>query len=83
MSKEALTVTIDANEVEQLLLQGFFGVYSLEEALQLRRSRGFRTMGLPYEDEPSITKHFAHFLQQAHYLEKGKGLIIFCLMAEH
>lgn len=72
--KGSIGVTIKREEVENLLLNGFFGLYSLEEALQLRRSRGFRTMGLPYEDEPSITKHLAHFLQQAHYLDKGKGI---------
>lgn len=72
--KGSVAVAIQRKEVEDLLLNGFFGFYSLQEALQLRRSRGFRTMGLPYEDEPSITKHLAHFLQQSRYLEKGKGV---------
>lgn len=72
--KGSLTMTVTRKEVEDLLLNGFFGVYPLEEALQLRRSRGFRTMGLPYEDEPSITKHLAHFLQQAHYFENNKKI---------
>jgi molecular chaperone DnaK (HSP70) len=72
--KGSLVITVKRQEVEELLLNGFFGFYPLQEALQLRRSRGFRTMGLPYEDEPSITKHLAHFLQQAHYLEKNKGI---------
>jgi molecular chaperone DnaK (HSP70) len=69
----SLTVSIQKREVEDLLLKGFFGQYELEEALQLRKSRGFRTMGLPYEDEPSITKHMAHFLQQAGYVKEKKG----------
>lgn len=72
--KGSVAVTIQRAEIEQLLLKGFFETYPLQEALQLRRSRGFRTMGLPYEDEPSITKHLAHFLQQARYLDKGKGI---------
>lgn len=72
--KGSIAVKIEQEEIERLLLNGFFGLYPLQEALQLRRSRGFRTMGLPYEDEPSITKHLAHFLQQAHYLDKGKGI---------
>jgi molecular chaperone DnaK (HSP70) len=72
--KGSVAVTIKREEIEKLLLSGFFGLYPLEEALQLRRSRGFRTMGLPYEDEPSITKHLAHFLRQARYLDKGKGI---------
>lgn len=72
--KGGLTVSVKRKEVEDLLLNGFFGFYPLEEALKLQRSRGFRTMGLPYEDEPSITKHMAHFLKQAHYLEQGKSI---------
>ena len=70
--KGSISVTICREEVENLLLKGFFAYHPLPEALQLRRSRGFRTMGLPYEDEPLITKHLAHFLQQAYYLDKGK-----------
>lgn len=72
--KGSISTSLTRTEAEQLLLQGFFGVYSLEEALKLRRSRGFRTMGLPYEDEPSITKHLAYFLQQSQVIEKKKGI---------
>jgi molecular chaperone DnaK (HSP70) len=72
--KGSLAVTITRQEIENLLLKGFFGLYPLPEALQLIHSRGFRTMGLPYEDEPSMTKHLAHFLQQAHYFDSGKGI---------
>ena len=63
--KGSLTVQIKREEVEKLLLDGFFRQYSLEEALKLRKSSGFRTMGLPYEEEPSITKHVAAFLKKA------------------
>ncbi len=70
----SFSTTIQRKEIESLLLEGFFGYFPLSEALQLRRSRGFRTMGLPYEDEPSITKHLAHFLQQAGRLGTGKGI---------
>lgn len=72
--KGSVSMTICRSEMENLLLNGFFGRYSLQEALQLSRSRGFRSMGLPYEDDPSITKHLAVFLKQAHLLEKGKGV---------
>lgn len=72
--KGSLAITVKREEIEHFLLSGFFGLYPLQEALQLRRSRGFRSMGLPYEDEPSITKHLAHFLQQSHQLEKHRGI---------
>lgn len=75
--KSSITATIQRNELEDLLLQGFFHQYDLQEALQHKKHRGFRTMGLPYEDEPSITKHLARFLQQAHYLDKGVDYILF------
>lgn len=59
------TVAIELNkqEVQKLLLEGFFGQYAWQDALQVRKAAGFRTMGLPYEDEPSITKHLANFLK--------------------
>lgn len=70
----SLTTSIQRKELEDFLLHGFFGQYDQEEALELRKSRGFRTMGLPYEDEPSITKHLAHFLQQAGCLNSGQSI---------
>ncbi len=72
--KGSLSLKIKREEVEDLLLDGFFKIYPLQEALQLKSSRGFRTMGLPYVDEPSITKHLAHFLQQSRCLENNKGI---------
>lgn len=61
----SLSTEITQEELHALLLKGFFGSYSWEEAVHLKRSSGLRTMGLPYEEEPSITKHLAHFLNQA------------------
>lgn len=72
--KGSLSVVVSRREVEALLSPGFFGLYPLDEASQICRSRGFRSLGLPYEDEPSITKHLARFLKQAGQLEKGKGV---------
>ena len=72
--KGSLAVSVTRKEIESLLLGGFFGQYPLPEALRLKASRGFRTMGLPYEDEASITKHLAHFLKQANHLDPSKGI---------
>ncbi len=55
---------ISYSELSKILLDGFFGQYTWEEALQLRKTSGFRAMGLPYEDEPSITKQLARFIAQ-------------------
>lgn len=75
--KGSITIAIHKEEMERILLDGFFGQYSLQEALQMHQSRGFRTVGLPYEDEPSITKHLARFLKQARCLDKGVDYILF------
>jgi molecular chaperone DnaK (HSP70) len=56
----ALEITYD--EIEKLLVEGFFGLYPFEEANQLKKGSGIRQMGLGYEAEPSITKHLASFL---------------------
>lgn len=56
---------VEKEEVERLLMQGFFGEYTWEEALQLKKARGLRSMGLPYEDDPSITKQLAYFLHRS------------------
>lgn len=51
-------------EIVQMLLQGFFGQYSFEEAANLKKRSGFRKTELPYEEDPSITKHLAAFLKK-------------------
>ena len=51
-------------EIQELLLEGFFGLYPFEEAIVLKKGSGIRQMGLGYEPDPSITKHLAHFLYQ-------------------
>ena len=68
----SLSFEITKKEVEKLLLDGFFSQQSWEESLKLQKARGLRNMGLPYEDDPSITKHLAIFLHQSHS-EKYQG----------
>jgi len=65
---DSLTVEVEASEVDQLLVQGFFPVLSYPEAIHLKKNQGLRTMGLPYEEDPCITKQLAHFL---HYAIEG------------
>jgi len=63
--QDSLHVNISKKEIEDCLLQGFFGVYPWNVAIDAKKGTPFRTMGLPYETEPSITKHLACFLQKA------------------
>lgn len=60
----SLTVEISQEDVQKVVKEGFFGEHAWNEALQHMQTRGVRTMGLPYEDEPSISKHLAAFLDQ-------------------
>lgn len=58
----SVTTLLTYDELLREVLQGFFGDYSWQESLNKTPSRGLRTMGLPYEDEPSIVKQLATFL---------------------
>ncbi len=58
----SLSLEVSAQEVQQQLGEGFFGLYHKDEALKIKKRQGIRSMGLPYEEEPSITKHLANFL---------------------
>lgn len=60
----SLRIDLSRQELQQLLLDGFFSQHAWQEALQLKKAKGLRSMGLPYEDEPSITKHLARFLAE-------------------
>lgn len=70
---KGFSVQISKAEVLKIVYDGFFSVFSKEEALKKKPRRGVRSMGLPYEDEPSITKHLAHFLDTAKALD-GEGI---------
>lgn len=70
-----VSLSLDREEVIQTLLEGFFGLYPFEEAIQLQRGSGIRQMGLPYESDPSITKHLAHFLHKSGCTRKPDYLL--------
>lgn len=60
----SITVDVEREEVINLLTKGFFDQYSWDEAVKLKKNSGFRTLGLPYEEDPSITKQLASFLSR-------------------
>ena len=60
-----------ADDVEQILEQGFLPAVSSHDMPQ-RRKMGFAEMGLPYATDAAITRHLARFLhQQAAQSEHG------------
>ncbi|MGZ3633748.1 MAG: Hsp70 family protein, partial [Parachlamydiaceae bacterium] len=71
------TLTITKQEILDLLLNGFFGQYPWEEAINVYKTSGMRAMGLPYETDPSITKHLARFLAQSNTQVKAPDFVLF------
>ena len=73
----SVSIEITREEILPLLLSGFFASCSWDEAQQLKKAGGMRTMGLPYENEPNILKHLAHFLKQSAVTPKKPDYILF------
>lgn len=70
----SLTCTISGGEICSLLLSGFWRWEPWDQAPILKKGSGFRSFGLPYEDEPSILKHLASFLRE-HNLSAPDALL--------
>ena len=60
--KGSLSIEIDSLEIKERVLEGFFKKMPFNEAIQIKKRGGLRTLNLPFVEEPSITKHLAHFL---------------------
>jgi len=57
----SLVVSIEREEVERVLLDGFFPKVPFDAPL-IKRRTGLREIRLPYASDPAITKHLANFL---------------------
>jgi molecular chaperone DnaK (HSP70) len=57
----ALRAELERDEVQQLLVEGFFPRASLDDKPAVRRS-GFQEFGLPYAPDAAITRYLAAFL---------------------
>ncbi|MDO5295015.1 MAG: Hsp70 family protein [bacterium] len=64
----ALSATITRDEVNKLVLDGFFPLVGLDEPVQQQTRPGLREWGLPYASDPAIPRHLAAFLR-THQLE--------------
>lgn len=73
------TITSEANrqEIVDLLLTGFFAASSWDESIQIEKTGGIRTMGLPYENEASICKHLAGFIARSGESAKAPTFLLF------
>ncbi len=57
----SFSVTFTRDEINNIVLEGFFPQCEIGEDLQQRRG-GLRNFGLNYEADPAITKHLSQFL---------------------
>jgi hypothetical protein len=57
-----VSVDLEREAVQQLLVDGFFPFCDLSEKPERRRASGFREIGLPFEADTAITRHLAAFL---------------------
>ena len=64
---DTLSAKLDKTEIETIVLDGFFPVINqtdLQSMSEKQKRKGITEFGLPYEQEPAITKHLCQFLAQ-------------------
>lgn len=59
-----ITAELTRDEINEIFLDGFFPICSLDEKPVETKQSGLRTFGLNYEADPAITKHLASFLSK-------------------
>jgi molecular chaperone DnaK (HSP70) len=59
-----LSASLRREEVEQVVLEGFFPVVDPEAARKQGIRKGITEFGLPYEQEPAVTRHLGWFLER-------------------
>jgi hypothetical protein len=51
--------------VDQIILNGFFPECPIDAEPEVKAGLGIQEFGLPYEQDPAVTRHLAQFLRQA------------------
>ena len=59
-----LTAKIDRDMLEQVVLEGFFPLAEKSDEVKAPLRKGISEFGLPYEQEPAITRHIGNFLEK-------------------
>lgn len=70
----SIKTTLTQNDVQQLLLQGFFPEVTFGEQAHKAPRSGISTINLDYESDPAITRHISEFLAQ-HNAKPTKTLL--------
>ncbi len=61
---DTISAEMKRDEVEETVLEGFFPVADPREARKTETRKGITEFGLPYEQEPAITRHIGWFLDR-------------------
>ena len=61
---ESMTAELDQARVSGALMDGFFPLCRADERPARRGLSGFKEIGLPFENDPAITRHLAQFLDR-------------------
>ncbi len=56
--------SLTRNQVDQVILDGFFPVCERTEKPRAARKHGIQELGLSYESDPAVTRHLAYFLSR-------------------
>ncbi len=59
-----LSAELGRDEVTDTILEGFFPIVEADTAHNTAGRKGITEFGLPYEQEPAITRHLGRFLEQ-------------------
>jgi len=59
-----LSAKLGQDEVSETVLEGFFPLVEAVSAQDTTRRKGITEFGLPYEQEPAVTRHLGQFLEQ-------------------
>ena len=65
--------TLTRDQVDQVILDGFFPVCERTEKPRAARKHGIQELGLSYASDPAVTRHLAYFLSRDH-TEADAGL---------
>jgi len=59
-----VSAALSRKEVEDIILDGFFPLVDREEDLTEKKRLGITEFGLPYAQDPAITRHMVRFLER-------------------
>jgi hypothetical protein len=72
---QTLSLEVRREEVEALLVDGFFPLCEPTAEVPRSRNLGLQELGLPYEKDPGITRHLASFLREAQRNVQASSLL--------